>query len=122
MTTVPENPKFAVISKLDNRALEIQEDDSLQMKTYDANNERQQWIKSDLGNQWINVGTGRSFRVGDFRSCRLSEYDNGYLILNDRNPKQCLDRFWTQVEGKVVWYSNHIHGKPTQRFDIVYLF
>ena len=50
-----------------------------------------------------------------------SEYDNGYLILNDRNPNQCLDRFWTQVEGKVVWYSNHIHGKPTQRFDVVNL-
>ena len=60
----PGNPKFMVISQLDGRAIEGADDKSGILMELDETNPKQQWIQTEVGNQWINVGTGYLYRVG----------------------------------------------------------
>ena len=114
------NPSFTVFSKLDNRTLEGKADGSAHMQTYDPTNSKQIWIKSDLGDQWINTGTYQPLMAGNGRNWIIgSKNGNGYLILDQREPTKALDRGWKQANGQglTTWQA---HGAVNQRWNFVY--
>ena len=55
---------FVVRSKLDNRVLEMDSNGQTTMHTFEDGNVNQQWIITDLGNQWMNVGQMKPLQAG----------------------------------------------------------
>ena len=84
------------------------------MKTYDPNNNNQKWRVTDIGHQWINMGTNQPLSVGTGRNWKI----DGTIIRDARDNSRTLGRGWGQVEGSVTTVNN---GDIIQRFDIVYL-
>ena len=109
-----------MFSKLDNRTLEMHSDGIVRMQTYKEGNLNQQWVISDMGDQWMNVGLKKPMEIATGRNWILGEYKNGYLILDKRSPTKAIDRGWDQKDGKmlVTWNA---HGAPNQRFEMVYM-
>ena len=111
-----ENPAFIVFSQLDNRTLEGQTNGGAKMKTYDPNNDNQKWRITDMGHQWINIGTNQPLKINTGRNWKM----DGKFIRDARDNSRVLDRGWNQVEGQglTTWTA---HGAVNQRFDIHYL-
>ena len=111
-----ENPAFVVFSQLDNRTLEGQTNGGAKMKTYDPNNDNQKWRITDMGHQWINIGTNQPLKINTGRNWKI----DGKFIRDARENSRVLDRGWNQVEGQglTTWTA---HGAVNQRFDIHYL-
>ena len=111
---------FVLFSKLDNRTLEMNSAGSVKMQTYEESNLNQQWVITDIGDQWMNVGLKKPMEVGNGRNWILGEYQNGYLILDKRTPTRAIDRGWVQEDGRGVGTYN-AHGAPNQRFEMAYM-
>ena len=109
-----------MVSKLDNRVLEMGSDGSVKMQTQVDGNLNQQWVITDMGDQWINVGLKKPMEIASGRNWILGEYKNGYTILDKRTPTKALDRGWNQADGTGLTTYN-AHGAPNQRFELVYL-
>ncbi len=109
-----------VISQLDGRAIEGADDKSGILMEPDDTNPKQQWIQTDVGNQWINVGTGLPLQGwGNIKSFILP-LDDQDRILDARNPGKALNRGWAQQDGVPVGGWNK-HGGLNQKWTIQYL-
>lgn len=84
------------------------------MKTYNPNNDNQKWRATNIGHQWINMGTNQPLSVGKGRNWKI----DGTIIRDARDNSRTLGRGWDQVEGSVTTVNN---GDIIQRFDIVNL-
>ncbi len=93
------SPKFAIVSDMDGRALEVADDGSVVLMTLDDSNENQLFQETDVGNQWINVGTGTALRVKNAQSWIT---DDRGRIRNNRYPNAVIQRSSEQVDGASV--------------------
>ncbi len=111
-----------VVSQLDGRALEANgpTDNKGKMMPLDESNPNQQWIQTDVGSQWINVGTGLPLELWGNAKSFLLPLDDQARILDARNPERAVDRGWTQQDGVIVgsWWK---HGGLNQKWTVQFL-
>ena len=117
--------KFSVISKLDNRALECQDDGTVIMKDYDPENPRQIWVVTNIGHQWINLATSQPMRAGPGRNW-IYNYNAGCInfdcqIYDARDTTQVLDRQLCYEEGCGVITSSANNAEDNKLWKFIQL-
>ncbi len=120
MTFVLAADKFAVVSNLDGRALEAQAaDGSVVMKELDLTNDNQLWQETDVGQQWINVGTGQRFFLETTRSWMPVSNDR---IRDVRKSGKFLERSADGQDGDAVYIKNkRFSQNQNQKWTIQYV-
>jgi len=124
--------QFAIISQLDGKAVELNTNGNIEMRTQDTSNSRQKWMlqtnPDGVSGQIVNVATNQVLLVAGIADWEIGEENSqGYYTIHgargsiyDTNKMQpnAWDRGWSKDEGKRVGVWNR-HGAANQRFKIV---
>ena len=70
------------------------------MWTFNISDPKQLWVNSGIGNQLLNIGTGKALSVGV--NGRSWSMDTSGRYINTRNTWEALDRQNGQVNGDLV--------------------
>ena len=106
-----------VISRVDGKALQGNSDGTTMFKTVNFNEPAQKWIQTSVGNQLLNLKTGKSLEIYDGKSWI---FDDKMRIVNARYSTKVLASSWSHDDGRSVhMWEKDSWVSPTQRFCIV---
>ena len=114
---IEESKSFMVISRVDGKALQGNPDGTTMFKTVNFNEPAQKWIQTSVGNQLLNLKTGKSLEIYDGKSWI---FDDKMRIVNARYSTKVLASSWAHDDGRGVhMWEKDSWVSPTQRFCIV---
>ena len=107
-----------IISRLDGKAVEGQTDGKVKFMTANIANPAQKWTKTLVGNQFVNLKSGKALEIHVGRSWT---FDDKMRIVNSRDSTKVLGTSWAHDNGRDVfmWTKNEAWVDPTQTFCIV---
>ena len=132
VTGVLSDSQFLIISQLDGKAVELNTNGNIEMRTQDTSNSRQKWMMQinpdGASGQFVNVATNQVLSLNGISDWELgSEDSQGYFTIHgargsiyDSSKMEPIawDRGWSKDEGEDVGLWNR-HGATNQRFKIV---
>ena len=114
---IEESKSFMIVSRVDGKAIQGNPDGTAMFKTVDFNEPAQKWIQTSIGNQLLNLKTGKPIEIYDGKSWN---FDDKMRIVNARKSQKVLASTWGHDDGRSVhMWPEDSWVSPTQRFCIV---